>query len=67
MNQPKRLAPVKGREVLSKLGGTDNTKITKKPKAINREKILEEIAEKWSAMGLYESPARAMIALLGGE
>jgi len=65
MEQTKHPAPVMGREVLSKLGGTDNINIPKKPKAINREKILEEIAVKWSVMGLYQSPTRAMIALLG--
>ena len=43
------------------------SKIPKKPKAINREATLEAIAIKWSAMGLYQSPTRAMIALLGGE
>ena len=45
----------------------DNSKIPDKPKPINREKTLEAIAIKWSAMGLYQSPARAMIALLKGE
>jgi hypothetical protein len=36
-----------------------------KPKGFNREKILEEIALKWYSKGLYVSPSRAMIALLG--
>jgi hypothetical protein len=31
-----------------------------------REVILEKMAEKWTNMGLYKSPARAMIAILEG-
>jgi hypothetical protein len=31
-----------------------------------REVILVQMAEKWTDMGLYQSPARAMIALLEG-
>ena len=31
-----------------------------------RQDVLEEIAERWFAQGLYPSPCRAMIALLEG-
>ncbi len=70
MEQTKRLAPVKGREVLSKLGGTDNTtKTTYKSKqwlgAKNRLLILEQISERWAAKGLYRNQSVAMAALLG--
>ncbi len=44
-----------------------SNKSPKAPIGVNREKVLEEIAIKWSAMGLYQSPTRAMIALLGGK
>jgi hypothetical protein len=37
------------------------------PVGKNRVMILESIAEKWVRMGLYPSPSRAMIALLGRE
>ncbi len=41
-------------------------KISNPPTGTNREKILEEIADKWSTQELYSSPCRAMIALLEG-
>ena len=41
-------------------------KIPNPPTDTNREKILEEIADKWSTQGLYPSSCRAMIALLDG-
>jgi len=71
MNQRTTPAPVKGPESLSKLGGTDNTKpqVNFKPKrwlnGKNRLLILEQIAERWAAKGLYQSPSRAMAILLG--
>ena len=35
------------------------------PSGITRIAILEQIAERWAARGLYRSPSRAMAALLG--
>ncbi len=62
--------PVKARESLSKLGGTDNTpnstNFKQPPTGKNRLIILEQIAERWAARGHYQSsPTRAMAALLG--
>jgi hypothetical protein len=37
----------------------------KLPIGKNREQVLEELAHKWHPMGLYKSPTRAMIAVLG--
>jgi hypothetical protein len=36
------------------------------PLGKNRVMILEQIADKWVRQGLYQSPSRAMFALLGG-
>jgi hypothetical protein len=36
------------------------------PLGKNRVMILEQIADKWVRQGLYQSPSRAMYALLGG-
>jgi hypothetical protein len=36
------------------------------PLGKNRVMILEQIADKWVRQGLYQSPTRAMYALLGG-
>ena len=63
--------PVKGRKSLSKLGGEDNTpkRSNFKPPFTgkNRLLVLESIAIKWAAFGLYQSsPTRAMAALLEG-
>jgi len=65
-------APAKGPESLSKLGGTDNTKlqVNFKPKRLpigkNRQMVLEDIANKWAGRGYYSTPSRAMLALLEG-
>ncbi len=62
--------PVKARESLSKLGGTDNTpnpqKINKRI-GFNHLKVLSDISEKWVRMGYYNEPGRALRALIGGE
>ena len=64
--------PVKGPKSLSKLGGTDNNKlqVNFKPRrwlnGKNRLLILEQIADRWAAQGLYQSPSKAMLALLEG-
>jgi hypothetical protein len=65
--------PMKGLKSMSKLSGTDKDNHTtlasnskQRPFGRNRVLILESIAEKWSAMGLYKSSTRAMVALLGG-
>jgi hypothetical protein len=60
--------PMKGQELLSKLGGKDNSKPQAKiPRGKNRVLILEQIAQKWADHGLYQNPSRAMAALLGAS
>ena len=55
--------PIKGRESLSKLGSNDNNK---KPKSFNHLKTLHDIATKWVSKGCYDTPGRALHALVGG-
>ena len=67
---PKRKSPSEDRLILE----LNTRNYTNKPKGINhlytgknRLLVLESIAERWSARGLYATPTRAMIALLTGE
>jgi len=68
-------APTRGQRLNLNLGGTDNSTAPKKLKGINSLKrpfgrnrliVLEQIADRWAARGLYQSPSRAMLALLEG-
>jgi hypothetical protein len=68
--------PMKSLKSMSKLSGTDKAKHTiamsnksgsRPPSGKNQILVLESIANKWTAMGLYKSPTRAMTALLGGD
>jgi hypothetical protein len=64
--------PMKGLKSMSKLSGTDKgnhttgaNKPKQRPISRNRLLILESIAKKWTVMGLYKSPTKAMAVLLG--
>ena len=59
--------PIKGRESLSNLGGTDNTTSPKILKNFNHLKVLQTLAEKWVDRGCYSTPDRALRALIGNE
>jgi hypothetical protein len=49
-----------------KFSTTTKNNHSRLPLGKNRVMILEQIADKWVRQGLYQSPSRAMYALLGG-
>ena len=71
MRQRTSPAPGMGQELLSNRRGSDHSKnpkninYLKRPRGKNRLIVLEQIADRWAAQGLYQSPSRAMAALLG--
>lgn len=71
MSRLKSPAQVTGLGLVDDLRKSDTSKLqTIKhpglPIGKNRQKILEEIADRWSAQGLYTSSRRAIVALLEG-
>ena len=51
---------------ISKFSTTINNNRSRLPLGKNRPMIPEQIADKWFRKGSYQSPSKAMYALLGG-